>query len=78
MFFGTIPIVTKISCVPFILDFGKRGILIEPNITDAVESICKHIQNANDLNVMSNLASNWSQNFTLETFEAEIAKLLYK
>ncbi len=40
MFFGVIPIATAVSCVPFMLDYGKRGILIEANlITDIVIQI---------------------------------------
>ena len=75
MFFGTIPIATSISCVPFMLDYGKRGILIEPNCNIATISILENLKNS-DLKVMSKLASNWSQNFTLDVFETEVAKLL--
>ncbi|WP_341214788.1 glycosyltransferase [uncultured Wocania sp.] len=75
MFFGAIPIATKISCVPFMLDYGKRGILIEHNLESAVEKILENLKNY-DLKLMSKLASNWSQNYTLEAFETEVAKLL--
>ena len=75
MFFGTIPIATPISCVPTMLDFGNRGILIEPVLEDAVSKIINAIKNEN-LKGMSKLASEWSQNFTLEYFEAEIKKML--
>ena len=78
MFFGTIPIATKISCVPYMLDYGKRGILIQPNIDEATESIMTHLKNENDLDTISKLASKWSQNYTLEAFESEIVKLLEK
>lgn len=74
MFFGVIPIVTKISCVPYMLDFGKRGVLIEPKVQDAVNQI--NLKPQNDLKLMSKLASNWSQNYTLDVFENEIKKLL--
>ena len=76
MFFGTIPIATKISCVPYMLDHGKRGILIEPNIDEATASIMTHLKNKDHLKIISKLASKWSQNYTLETFELEIVKLL--
>ncbi|AUP78166.1 glycosyltransferase family 4 protein [Flavivirga eckloniae] len=76
MFFGVIPIATKISCVPFMLDYGKRGILIEPNIDTAVESIKDQLKNKNNLETMSKFASRWSHNYTLEAFEKEIVKLL--
>ena len=76
MFFGTIPIATKISCVPYMLDYGKLGILINPNIDEATANIMEHLNNTDHLKVMSKSASTWSQNYTLETFESEIAKLL--
>ena len=76
MFFGTIPIATKISCVPYLLDYGNRGILIEPNIDDAIASILKHLKDTEQLKVMSKSAMRWSQNYTLESFESEIVKLL--
>ncbi len=75
MFFGTIPIATKVSCVPTMLNHGRRGILIESNVTSATNSIIEHLK-SNDLKVMSKLASNWSQNYTLDTFETEISKLI--
>lgn len=76
MFFGVIPIATSISCVPDMLDHGKRGILIEPNIKDAVSKIESHLQSNVELQTMSTLASNWSQDYTLEVFEDEIKKLI--
>lgn len=75
MLFGTIPIATKISCVPFMLGYGKQGILIEPNCKDATTNILENLKN-NNLKLMSKLASNWSQNYTLDVFETEVAKLL--
>ncbi len=76
MFFGVIPIATKISCLPFMLDGGNRGILIEPIITSAVDRIHVYLENKNRLKLMSEAASSWSQNYTLDTFETEIVKLL--
>ncbi|MEL0455981.1 glycosyltransferase [Flavobacteriaceae bacterium SZ-1-7] len=76
MFYGTIPITTSISCVPWMLDFGKRGILIEPNLVDAVDKIVSYLGKEEELIEMSKLASKWSQNYTLNTFETEVSKLL--
>ncbi len=78
MFFGVIPIATSISCVPDMLDNGKRGILIEPNIEDAISKIETHLQSKTQLNIMSKLASNWSQQYTLDVFDEEIKKILIK
>lgn len=76
MFFGTIPIVTKISCVPFMLDYGSRGILIEPTVDNILKAVYAHLKNKDHLKVMSKSASNWSQKYTLDTFETKISKLL--
>ena len=75
MFFGAIPIATSISCVPNMLGYGSRGILIESNINQATSKIMEAL-NILDLNKMSKLASGWSQKFTLEYFESEIKKIL--
>ena len=75
MFFGVIPIASKISCVPYMLQNGNRGILIEQEVTSGVLKISEAIHDG-DLNKMSKLASEWSQQFTLEYFESEIKKLL--
>ena len=76
MFFGTIPIATSISCVPLMLDYNNRGILIEPNLNEAINKILIYLSREEELKEMSKLASNWSQNYTLNTFETEIVKLL--
>ncbi len=76
MFFGTIPIATKISCIPYMLGFGKRGLLIDPEIEAASSMIKEGLQNKDKLRSMSLLACEWAQNYTLETFETEIVKLL--
>jgi glycosyltransferase involved in cell wall biosynthesis len=75
MFFGAIPVATPVSCVPFMLDYGKRGILIDPKLNAAVAKI-EDALNHKDLKMMSKFATDWSQTFTLEYFESEIKKLL--
>tara|TARA_R110000868_G_scaffold237586_3_gene492189 strand:- start:227 stop:1348 length:1122 start_codon:yes stop_codon:yes gene_type:complete len=76
MFFGVIPIATSISCVPFMLDNGNRGILIEANLIKDVVIIENTLKNVDNLESMSEKAANWSQNYTLEVFGTEILKLL--
>ncbi len=76
MFFGVIPIATSISCVPYMLDYGKRGILIEPDLSTAVATLNKKIEDYSLLKSMSNNALKWSQNYTLDLFETEIIQLL--
>jgi len=76
MFFGAIPIVTKISCVPYMLDGGNRGILIEPELNEAVKHISNCLKNKENLRLMSEKAMFWSQKYTLDVFEIEIGKLI--
>ncbi|ULC60584.1 glycosyltransferase [Flaviramulus sp. BrNp1-15] len=76
MFFGVIPISTSISCIPSMLDYGNRGILIEPNVEEASNKILTCLNKKEELIEMSKLASKWSQNYTLDSFEVEISKLL--
>ena len=76
MFFGTIPISTAVSCVSSMLNFGERGILIEPDLDNAIQTITKTINNQDRLKTMAHEAAQWSQKYTLETFESEIIKLL--
>lgn len=76
MFWGCLPIATKISCVPFMLDFGKRGILLEMNAELDAKSIAIILENAEEYLSKSNLAAQWSQHYTLDLFELEINKLL--
>lgn len=76
MFFGVIPIATSVSCVPFMLNYGRRGILISEVLEDAVAVVTTHLKNADLLVEMSKMAAKWSQQYTLEVFEDEIKKLI--
>ena len=77
MFFGVIPIATKISCVPYMLDYGKRGILIEAKLISDVNTIEMALKNKKDLIDTAKNAQLWSQQFTLDIFEKEIKTLLH-
>lgn len=77
MFFGAIPISTKISCLPWILGFGNRGILIEPDVESALKSIATILGEGEDyLNDMSKKAQDWSQQYTVDRLEDEIKKIV--
>ncbi|KAB1067041.1 glycosyltransferase [Tamlana haliotis] len=76
MFFGTIPIATPVSCVPYMLDHGNRGFLFTNDFIKDFTSLTTLLQNQDTLNRMSEAAAVWSQQYTLERFETEIAKLL--
>lgn len=76
MFFGAIPISTKISCLEWMLNYGKRGILIEPDLYKAVQEIEKHLEQKQQLNAIAENALNWSQQYTLDTLEEAIKSQL--
>ncbi len=76
MFWGVIPVVTKISCVPWMLDLGERGILIDAHLEKDTRTIKEMIANKLKLKEMSEKAQTWSGLYTLDRFEVEIAKLL--
>ncbi|MBO3116681.1 glycosyltransferase [Winogradskyella sp. DF17] len=77
MFFGAIPISTRISCLPWILDNGKRGILIDSDAESAITKIDNEIAKGTDyLNNMAEKALLWSQNYTIDRLENEIQKIL--
>lgn len=76
MFWNCLPIATKISCVPYMLDYGKRGILLDEQLDNDVVQIQNLLEDENKYQAMSQNAQDWSREYTLEFFEAEIKKLL--
>ena len=76
MFFGCLPIATSVSCVPNMLDYGKRGILLKEEINFDVLQIDELLSNQDLYINMANAAISWSQNYTIDKFESEIEKLL--
>lgn len=78
MFWGCVPIATKISCVPNMLENGKRGLLLENDLEKDCNSIISLITTEKQYEQMSLQAMNWSRKFTLDRFEAEIKLLLQR
>jgi len=77
MFWGCIPIVTPISCVPWMLGDGQRGILIDSqNIDQTLKQLLDFKETPESLEQLSTNAAEWSRNYTLDKFEDEIRKLL--
>ncbi|GEQ86798.1 glycosyl transferase [Patiriisocius marinistellae] len=76
MFWGAIPIATPVSCVPWMLNFGERGVLLNLDLEKDKMTISKLLSNREKLLLMSKKGIEWSQQYTLDTFETEIKKLL--
>ncbi|KAB1156557.1 glycosyltransferase [Flavobacterium luteum] len=76
MFWGCLPITTSVSCLPYMLDGGDRGLFLQMNLSFDVDQIRIIISNQelyNDKVIKSIL---WSRKYTLDLFENEIKELL--
>ena len=76
MFWGCVPLSTAVSCIPFMLDNGKRGKILSLNIHKDVLQITNLLKDMEDYQQISQNASDWSRKYTIDYFEKEIAKLL--
>jgi len=76
MFWGAIPLATKVSCVPFMLDYGNRGVLLEMDKERDIAQLNLIIGDQTNFVNKSKLAREWSQHYTTDVFESEIKKLL--
>ena len=76
MFWGVIPIASSISCVPWMLNKGERGVLLKMILEEDIKQLEECLRNHVELNEMSQNAQSWSHNYTLDDFEFEIKKLL--
>ena len=76
MFWGCVPVATQVSCVPFMLGYGNRGILLEMDLEKDVNQLEILLGNEENYENKSQKASDWSRKYTLDVFEEEIKKLL--
>jgi glycosyltransferase involved in cell wall biosynthesis len=76
MFWGCIPLATPVSCLPFMLDEGKRGVLLDMDLEKDVKKTEMLLNDETDFNAKSENASNWSRKYTLDVFEREIIAIL--
>jgi len=76
MFWGCVPVATQVSCVPFMLDYGGRGVLIAMDLENDVLQFETLLKDEILYKIMSQKASDWSQKYTLDVFEKEIKKMV--
>lgn len=77
MFWGCIPIATSVSCIPWMLGYGERGFLIEPQHLKTQLKDFKTLQKKpKALEEKSKKAAEWSRQYTLDDFEIAISKLM--
>lgn len=76
MFWGCVPVATAVSCVPYMLDYGSRGVLLQEHLEKDTAILLDLLNDSKAYELKSKAAQNWSQHYTIELFEAEIKKLL--
>ncbi len=76
MFWGCVPVATTVSCVPFMLEEGKRGILMQMNVEKDVQQLETILANETEFKLIRTKASEWSRGYTIDRFESEIKKML--
>jgi glycosyltransferase involved in cell wall biosynthesis len=76
MFWGCVPIASPVSCVPFMLDYGNRGVLLQMNMEEDVKQLEIVLDNKTIFDAKREKASNWSRKYTLDIFQEEIKKML--
>lgn len=76
MFWGCVPLATAVSCVPFMLDYGNRGVLLEMKLEKDVAKIKSLLRNQSDFNNKREEGATWSRSYTMDVFEQEVKYLL--
>lgn len=76
MFWGCVPLVSRISCIPSMLNNGERGIILKMNREQDSEALIKCIDNPEEYRLKAEKALHWSREYTLDYFESEIKDLL--
>ena len=76
MFWSCLPLSTKVSCIPYMLDDGNRGAIVNDDIKEISQTIEKYLNNFELYNSQVSKAKEWSQKYTLDKFEKEIVKLI--
>lgn len=76
MFWGCLPIATRVSCVPNMLDNGERGLLLNLNLEDDVALIVELLRNPESYADKVDKSILWSRKYTLDLFDKEVKVLL--
>ena len=76
MFWGSVPLVSQVSCIPSFLDNGNRGVLLTMDLRKDVAQMEILLTNEADYQNRRKKAAEWSRKYTLDFFEQEIKKLI--
>jgi glycosyltransferase involved in cell wall biosynthesis len=77
MFWGCVPVATAVSCVPFMLDYGNRGILLNMGLEKDALQVEAILNDQLIFDSMQEEGSAWSRKYTVDVFEEEIKKSLH-
>ncbi|RZJ70869.1 glycosyltransferase family 4 protein [Flavobacterium sp.] len=78
MFWASVPVSTRISCVSWMLGQGERGVLLDLDLDKDVEKISGLVGNPEKYAKMAANALNWSREYTLDEFRNAIKKLVHE
>lgn len=78
MFWGCVPLVSPVSCVPTMLHNQSRGLLLTLDVQQDVHRFIELIQQPALYKETAMAAQEWSRHFTLDLFGLEISKLLHQ
>lgn len=76
MFWGCVPAASPVSCVPYMLGEGSRGLLLSEDVDKDCDAISAVWNDASRYKSMSDNAVHWSRQFTLDAFGTEIGRIL--
>lgn len=76
MWWGCLPVTTKVSCVAQMIGNGSRGVLVQPDATQVTNAIISMINNPEKYTQMCLEAIEWSRQYYLEKFEEDIATFI--
>lgn len=76
MAWGCVPVASRVSCVPDMLENGGRGLLVSENAQVIADAVDRLIRRPGLYAEMAGAAMHWSRQYTLEYFNEEIQKLL--
>jgi len=76
MWWGCIPVATAISCIPKMLDYGSRGIIVNPDAPAMAAAIMELLNDFERSSKMRTEAMIWSRQYTLERMQKDIQRFL--
>ena len=76
MFWGCFPLATGVSCVPYMLNEGRRGFVLLMVLDADVQSVSNIMSDQPQYDAKVSESISWSRQFTLDLFEKEIKALL--